>query len=248
MRPADTPRLVVGLGPFAPARDGLRLAADLAALLRAELVGLLARDPHLEDLAAHPAVREYRVHDQGWSSTTGEALAREVAWAMDRARSGLDAAAREAGVTCRFEHVKVSVLEAVRSGPTADDIIVAAAAHDGHGLASPNVDQMVTAALHTPAAILVLPRRPEARSGPIVAVIDDGEPDGAAHWARTFGAPLRRVRFADLFGDRALGARAVERLVVLPRRFASAAPELAARRGAPVLIAAESLAEGRSAT
>jgi hypothetical protein len=239
MSPPDAPRLVVGLGPVAPARAGLRLAAHLAAALRAEVLGLVARDPHLEDLAGHPAVREFRVREQCWSSTPGGELARDVAGAVDKARSRLDAAARDAGVDCRFEQVSVSVLEAVRSGPTADDIILAAEPHEWHGLAPPSLADMIAASLHTPAAILVAPPVPEERSGPILVVSDDGEPNGAEAWARAVGAPLRRVRLAELGGGGIPGLPALERLVILPRSRAHAAAALAARRRSPVLIAAE---------
>jgi nucleotide-binding universal stress UspA family protein len=120
-------RIIVGLDPRSPGRPALEAAAQLAARLRAELVGLFVEDIDLLHLAGLPFAREI-----GFPSATLRALditsmersLRALAGEVERT---LAAIAGRAPLTWSFRVARGTLMSELRAAAAEGDIVVTGA-------------------------------------------------------------------------------------------------------------------------
>lgn len=231
-------RLVLELGHGATGSDTPRQAAAFARLLGVDLLGVFVEDEALLSAGAFPFAREFNPVTRQWRKLEPERLAAEVRAASDLARRTLAEAARDAGLTERFERLRGDTAAHLAGFCVAGDIVVVSASgHQAH------VGRLVWDTAHRSAAsVLVLPPDGGQRTGPVAAIVsgaDDpamsvGEAIAGAMEAPFLILPLTHddpAAVAMMLGD------ARERLIVMSRDgTADTAAFLARTRGVPVLI------------
>jgi len=234
--PASFRSVVIGLSATAPAPELLRLAADIARLIGADLRGLYVQDDWLFDVAGLPLAREVdplRPPEDRWRPLARDRLALDFELVAAALRRRLAEAAGAVGVRVEF-----SVVHADPQSLTALDQL---REHGDFLLVVPTAREVppllpAGAVLHAPPGIT-------RRSGDVIALArstDGAAARLAADIARN--ARARLVRF-DAAGDadhlqHVLG-RPHERLIVASAdMFASAddAARLAAVRRVPVIV------------
>lgn len=228
--------MVVGLPQSMANHSAVAAAADLAEYLHIELLATFLADKSLAALAAIPAVRELRILDQGWQAIDFAQISRDIDRAASLARRRIAEAVGSREVRTRFDIVTeaATLISLIR----ADDIVaIIEPSHPGERITT-QFTGLLAAALHTAAAVLVLPRRIVRTSGPIVAAATGGD-DPALRTALQFAAALS------------------EELIVLTPQDISLSAEFlaeAGRLGVPVeqvgpsVAMTESLAGGTFAT
>jgi hypothetical protein len=159
----------LGLRQDAP-RHGLRLAAEVAALLRAELCGLFVQGDELSGLAALPFAREFRPLGGGWRAIDLGELARELETAAGRAQRLFAEAVKGLDLSCQFEIVRGSMSETIASVSRAGDIIVVYEPASPAERVTVQFQSMIRAALGSAAAVMLVPQRVVRQSGAVVAV------------------------------------------------------------------------------
>jgi len=232
-------RIVLGLDQAGSDRAAMRFAADFARLLRLDLFGLFAEDPSLTQLAGLPTLREFRLLERQWRPIEGRSLSAELERCAATARQSFDEIAEAMGVARRFEVVHARAKEAIASVSGESDIILLAEPR-AVPLAHESFAEIVTAALATPAGVLVVPRRIARVHGSILAIGDTAEDESVASAAAIAAAVHERfevVTTRDRELSRRLG-RPAERMIVMTRRAgARVAPlSLVAGRRVPVLV------------
>ncbi|MCC6778908.1 MAG: hypothetical protein IT537_20160 [Hyphomicrobiales bacterium] len=163
-------RVILGLHHNV-SRQELRLAAEVAALLRVELHGLLVKEDELAGLAALPFAREFRPLEGAWHAFDLERLALDLDVAAERAQRSFAEAARSLGLTCQFEVVRGSMAHAIASISRAGDVVVISEPASPAERITVQFQSMVTAALGSAAAVMVMPPRAVRRHGPVVAIM-----------------------------------------------------------------------------
>ena len=162
-------RVILGLHHNVP-RHGLRLAAEVAALLRIELCGLLVKEDELAGLAALPFAREFRPLEGGWHALDIDQLSHDLDIAADRAQKLLAGAASALGLSCQFEVMRCTMAEAITSVSRGGDIVIVPEPESPAERVTLQFQSMVTAALGSAAAVMVVPSRITRQRGPVVAV------------------------------------------------------------------------------
>jgi hypothetical protein len=162
-------RVILGVHQSLP-QQGLRLAAEVAHLLRAELCGLMARESDLAGLASFPFAREFRPLEGGWHALDLDRLSRDVDLAAERARRAFTQAASEMGLLSRLEVLPGSMAQAIASVSQAGDIVIVPEPSNPAERATLQFRSTVSAALGSAAAVMVVPPHIERRRGAVVAV------------------------------------------------------------------------------
>jgi len=173
-------RVVVGIDHCAPDRETVRAAAELAGLMRLDLMGLFIADPGLLGLAGRPGAREFQVLAKRWQPLSAEGLSRDIELSALSARRAIDAAARASGVRARFETVQAAVREAIRAASQSSDIVIVAEPHNPVDRAIAPFPQLVRAAVESAATVLFLPRRLVRSRGPVLAIATSAADPGIA--------------------------------------------------------------------
>jgi hypothetical protein len=186
-------RVVLGIRHSAP-QHGLRQAADLAALLRANLRGLFLRGDELADLAAMPFAREFRPLEGGWHTIESEELARALDIAARSAERCFSDAVKERNLSCEFEVVQGSIAKAIASVSRASDILVIPEPANSPERVTLQFKSLIEAALSSAAAVMVVPERVVRETGPVVALA--GEPHDASIEAASVIASLAKEPFS----------------------------------------------------
>lgn len=238
--PAAFTRIVLGLDQGASDRSTIRFAADFARLLRLDLFGLFAEDPSLAQLAGLPSLREFRLLERQWRPIEGRSLSAELERCAATARQSFDEIARATGVARRFEVVRARAIEAIASVSGESDIILLAEPRAAVPLARESFAEIVTAALATPAGVLVVPNRIVRAQGPILAIGETAEDESVASAAAIAAAVHERFEVVAA-RDQGLSqrhGRPAERMIVMTRQVgARVAPlSLIAGRRVPVLV------------
>ena len=175
-------RIVIGLYHNAP-DDSVRIAAEVAALLRLELLGLFVEEQELLDLAAMPFVREFRPLGGGWSRIDADQLARDLDHASHSAGRRFAEAAKALQTRARFQTIRGSLADTVASIlRTGDIVLIAEPAHPAEHVAG-RFGALMQAAFRSAAAVLIVPHHIVRRSGAVVAIAaspDDPAPAAAA--------------------------------------------------------------------
>ncbi len=225
-------RVVVGLHQSTPDRATARAAAELAGLLRLDLMGLFIEDPGMFAPAQRQGAREFEMLGRRWRPLAAESLTRDIELCALSARRILDETARSLGVPSRFEVVRAAVREAMKAVSQAGDIVIIAEPRSPAERAIAPFPQLVKAAFESAATVLFLPRRVARARGPVVAIatsLDDPSIAAAA----------------------AVATAAKETLIVIEAfaREAGESPALTSEAGIPVgrlTVAPAALADLRS--
>ena len=214
----------------------LRMAAELAARLKLDLVGVFVEDSNLLGLAALPFAREIRPSGGTWHAIAADDMARDLALAARRAERRFATLAQEFGRTAQFERLQGSPADAIHRLSRRDDVIVviepaSPADRYAHAFAS-----MVTAAFRSAAAVLIVPMRVVRDSGPIVALAT-GPHDPTIAAATVLAGALGSETI--VLDARASGLQCLEERMIVTGRGTlpdQALSELAATRMVPVLV------------
>ena len=167
-------RIVLGLSYHRP-NHGMRMAAEFADLLQLELFGLFVEEENLLGLAALPFAREFKLFGGGWRSVGMEEISHDLEIAARSAERAFTDAAKALRTECQFEVVRGSMAETIASISRASDIIVLTEADSLAECATPKSLAVVAAALHSAAAVLLVPARVARHSGSIVAIATEPE-------------------------------------------------------------------------
>jgi hypothetical protein len=162
-------RIVVGFPYHTPSR-GMRLAAEMARLLQLDLFGLFIQEESLFGVAALPFAREFKFLAGEWRPFDVEHLSRDFEVAAKNAEQSFTEAVKTLQTACHFEVVRGSMVETIGSIARAGDIVVLVEAESPAECASHQSLAILDAALHSAAAVLLIPGRIARHSGAIVAI------------------------------------------------------------------------------
>lgn len=251
-------RIVLGLHPGAPTRAAAH-AAEFAALLDLELLGLFLEDAGLRHLSGFPFAREISSLGGGWRRIEPARATSEMDLAAGSAERRFIEAAR--GLARRqFEIARGGAAETLAAILRADDIVALGAPPAAAERAAEPFASLLEAAFASSAAVMLTPARPARSAGPIVAiaagpddpsveaataiaeaageevVVVDVRPAAAEDWLAARRAAGPRLAFADDALPQALRGLK-ERLAVVGRGAAAdkIALAIAALRGVPTL-------------
>jgi hypothetical protein len=171
---------------------GLKVAAEVAALLRLELRGLFVKEEGLAHFAALPFARELNPLSGVWRPLDAASVSREIEDAAREAEQFFNETVKQLGLSCEFEVVRESIAATVET-MTRGDIYVAAEPAGAWERAAGSHQAVLDAALRSAGAVLLAPRRVARDTGNIVAVArtpDDPSIEIAAAIARAANEEL----------------------------------------------------------
>lgn len=172
---AEFKRILVGVHHGSP-QGSLRCAAELAALLRLEVLGLFVKEERLIELAALPFAREFRLPG-GWRKFEAEGMVRELDIAARVAQRAFADAVKSLSTAHEFRIVHGSGADAILSALRGGDIVVVGepASHaDRENLDS---SALVETACQSASAVVLVPKRVLRSSGTVVAIATEkGDP------------------------------------------------------------------------
>ncbi len=163
-------RVVLGLHHSSFDRTTVNLAAEFAKLLRLDMFGLFIEDPSVASAASLPFVREFRTLGREWHPIELKRLARDYELSALSARRLLTKAAATHRVTCSFEVIKSTIGQAIMSISQATDIVIIAEPKSAANRIISQFTGLISAALQSEAAVLLVPRQLVRRRGPVVAI------------------------------------------------------------------------------
>jgi hypothetical protein len=162
-------RVLLGLHQH-PAQHGLRLAIDVAVLLRLDLCGFFVKEESLGRLAALPFTREFRPLGGGWRPIDLDSLSQEMELAANTAQHLFDQAVKGLGLTSRFEVVSGTLPENLALLSRQGDIVIVCEPTGAARLSMPPSSSLVEAAFRSTAAVMLAPQGARWRPGPVVAI------------------------------------------------------------------------------
>jgi hypothetical protein len=169
-------RILVGLH-HRTAGESMRCAAEVAALLRLDLLGLFVQEDRLIQLAALPFAREFRPLG-GWRQMEIEQLSHDLDLAAKSAQRMFSQAIRGLSTACQFEVVRGSLAETIESTSRGGDIVIVSEPVSPGNHVTEELSILIDAAFRSASAVMLVPRRVARQSGSVVAVA--GTPDDAA--------------------------------------------------------------------
>jgi hypothetical protein len=171
--PAAFKRMVVGLPQSVANHAAVDAAAELAELLRIELVAAYVADPTLAALAEWSGARELRVLDQEWRAINVEQITREVEHAASLARGRFAESVKSRTIKTSFDIVAGAEVAAslIQAG---DIVAVIEPGHPGERVTR-QFTHVLDAAFATAAAVLVMPRKLARTSGPVLVFAAAGD-------------------------------------------------------------------------
>lgn len=167
-------RAVLGLHLHTLDPDVIDVAAGLAELLGLNLVGLLALDDTLQELASYPSAREFLPAAREWRPIDPDRIVREQALAAQGAQRLFTQLAQTLRVPSTFEIVPGGATQTFASA-CATDILVVAEPRRASASVTHSFTLILDAAVRSTASVLFIPRSVQRRKGPIVVVA--GAPD-----------------------------------------------------------------------
>jgi hypothetical protein len=165
---AEFKRILIGLHHSAPTQS-MWFAAEVASLLRLELLGLFVEEESLTDLAALPFAREFRPLD-GWRRIETLQLSQELELVAQGARRLFSEAVRGLSTACQFEVVRGSMAETIASLSRGGDIVVFTEPVSPADRATEQLASWVDAAFRSASAVMLVPKRVARQSGAVVAL------------------------------------------------------------------------------
>jgi hypothetical protein len=171
-RYSEFKRVVLGLQHNrSPA--GLKVAMEVAALLRLEVCGFFVKEEGLANFAALPFARELNPLSGAWQSIDVERLSLQVDAAASSAERLLAEAVSRRGLSFQFQIVHGSITETIASLTRSGDIYVASVPTSPLERATGSFQLLLDTALRSAAAVLLVPSRLDRQTGSIVAVAND---------------------------------------------------------------------------
>jgi len=166
-------RMVVGLPQSSVQSGAVATVADLAELLRMDVLATFVTEATLPSLAASTAVRELRGASQGWQTIDPLQLNLEFDRAAAAARRSFTEATRNLSVNASFD--VISAAELATSLIRTDDMVaIIEPSHPGERVTR-QFTCLLDAATQIARAILIVPKRLIRTSGPVMALASDPE-------------------------------------------------------------------------
>jgi hypothetical protein len=178
----------------------VQIAADIAALLQLELIGLFLDDGTLRRLADFPFAREFRPLGGGWQRIDMEQLQQDLELAARRAERMFATAAKQLSTRCHFEVLQAPTVESVAAFPQAEDIVMIAEPASAMERAVQQFAWVTEAAFRSAAAVMLVPAGTKWAGGPVVAIAtspSDPSVDAAAAIAALAQAELLVVEASE---------------------------------------------------
>lgn len=162
-------RAVLGLSLHTLDPDVIDFTAGLAERLGLSLVGLLALDNSLPELAAYPGLREFLPSAGQWRAIDRERIAQEQMLAAQNAERLFAKVVETLSVPSTFEIVSGGAAQPLAS-MSASDIVVVAEPRRASASVTHSYSLFLDAAVRSPASVLLIPRSVQRRKGPIVVI------------------------------------------------------------------------------
>ena len=163
-------RLLLDLHETMADERTLRIAAELARLLRLDLQALFVEDPALLALGRLPHTRELRLPGHGWENLDAERIAAEIEQAAVRARRLLEEASAATGVSCVFEIRRGDPATVMAACCEPTDIVVVAEPRRASERVTGSFARRRQAAYRSASAVLLIPPGKTRAHGKVVAV------------------------------------------------------------------------------
>lgn len=164
-------RIVVAL-PHQSPDESTRLAAEVAALLGLELLGLFVQEESLIELAALPFAREFRPLD-GWHPIEIERLLHELDLAATNAQRLFARAVAGLEMASQFEVVRGSIAQIIGSLSRLGDIVIVPEPTGAADRAIRDLGPILEAAFQSGSAVMLVPPKIARWSGAVVAIAAD---------------------------------------------------------------------------
>ena len=162
-------RLVLGMQPREPGHT-LRLAVELAELLKLELLGMFLEDTSLQQLAGIPFARELRPLGGGWHPIDIGQFSRELEHAAQSAEKTFAEAAKRLPTQWRFEVARGPMAVTIATVSQTSDIVVIGEPMSAAERITQQFSWLIQAAFQSAAAVMIVPSRIARVQGPIVAI------------------------------------------------------------------------------
>lgn len=172
-------RIVVGLDPRSPGRAALEAAAQLAARLQAELVGLFVEDIDLLHLAGLPFAREIGFPTATLRALDIASMERSLRALAGEVQRTLAAIAGRGPVTWSFRVARGALMSELRAAATEEDIVVTGALRLGLPAPLSVLCSVATRPEHVVPAAAALAR---SVGGEVEIVLLDGDDAAARQW------------------------------------------------------------------
>lgn len=183
-------RMVVGLPQSMINQAGVDAAADLAELLKIELLAAFVADASLHALAGFPGARELRTLEREWQTIDLAQLSRDIEGAASAARQRFADTVRRRAIRSNFDIVAGA--EVMASLIRADDIVAIIEPPHPAERITRQFAALLDAALATAGAVLILPQRLARTAGPIMAIASDRS-DASVDIALDIAAALKET-------------------------------------------------------
>jgi hypothetical protein len=181
-------RMVLGLPQSAADFPSVEAVANLAELLRLNLVATFLEDENLLHVAGLPGAREWRSQG-GWRPIETAQFVGEMAHAAGTARQLFERIVQHRAIETSFRQARGSAA-AICSATTTEDILVVIEPRDPLERVSRPFSALIDAAFKATAAVMIVPSRILRATGPIVAV-PSGPDDPAIATACAIAAAVR---------------------------------------------------------
>lgn len=165
-------RIIVAIDASLHSQAALKAAADLAARLEAELVGIFVEDENLLRMANLPFTQEVRLYSTNVATCSRENIRRQLKAQARKAERLVAAAARRAGVSASFHVARGQVEAELLAAGEATDLITIGRLGHSHNQAKQLGSTAETLLRKAPYPVMVLRRGVRLR--PSVFVLYDG--------------------------------------------------------------------------
>ncbi len=162
-------RAVLGLNLHTLDPDVIDFTAGLAERLGLSLVGLLALDNSLPELAAYPGLREFLPAVGEWRAIDPDRIAQEQMLAAQNAERLFTKLVETLSVPSTFEIVSGGAAQPLAS-MSGSDIVVVAEPRRASASVTHSYSLFLDAAVRSPASVLLIPRSVQRRKGPVVVI------------------------------------------------------------------------------
>jgi len=177
-------RIILDLYQSFANRRAMAQAAELARLLRLDLLGVYIEDEAVHELAGLPFARELRLPSHEWVLVDADQVAADFRHAATTAERMLAETAATLGVASVFQTMRGDPAEAIAGLLRASDIIVLTEPRTHGELLTSALAQSWRAALGAGASVLLLPPKVTRRRGPVAVLVADPEDRGLITAAR----------------------------------------------------------------
>jgi hypothetical protein len=177
-------RIILDLYQGFANRRTMAQAAELARLLRLDLLGIFVEDEAVHGLAGLPFARELRLPSHEWVLVDADRVAADFRHAAMTARRMLAETAGTLGVASVFQTMRGDPAAAITELLQASDIIVLAEPRTHGELLTGALAQSWRAALGSAASVLLMPPKVTRQRGPVAVLVADQEDRGLITAAR----------------------------------------------------------------